>query len=64
MPWGGLLVPIAAGIFVAALGLSATLDAIELFNQGRNLRAAALLALGIVMMGGGIMLAARFIARI
>ena len=64
MPLRGLLVPIAAGIIIAALGLSATLDAIELFNQGRYLRAAALLALGIVLMGGGIMLAARFIARI
>ena len=64
MPLRGLLVPIVAGILTAALGLSATLDAIELFNQGRYLRAAALLALGIVMMGGGIMLAARFIARI
>ena len=55
---------IGAGVFAGILGLGAILDAIQLFNEGRRLRAGSLLAFGLGLALGGFGLVSVMVSRI
>ena len=57
MPLQFMILAIVAGLSAAVLGLTAIVDALDRFNQSRTLSAAGLMVLGLVLMGGGIVVA-------
>ena len=57
MPLQFMILAIVAGLSAAVLGLTAIVDALDRYSQSRTLSAAGLMVLGLVLMGGGIVVA-------
>ena len=64
MPLQSWMPAVVAGIFAAVLGLTAVVDALDRFNQGRTLSAVGIFVLGLGMTAGGIGLAVMFLGRL